>query len=412
MRPRTSFYPGWMVIVALFLAGMMVYGAGLYGFTLMVPPLSAEFGWSRAATGGLVSVFWLAAPLTPLGGAAVARFGAAKLVCAGILLEAVCLAAVGIADSLTVMYVLRALMGLGKIMMMAGVTAQASVWFGRRFGLAIAVCYAGWHFGGLTLAPLAQYLIDSAGWRHACLILAGLIVIVALPPMLLFGSRRPAGALPPEEAIPTSEAFGPDVASPSAFRSGAFWLVVAMTVLCSFTYGGLLTHEVALIEDAGISPAMAAIGLSVTAAMALAGALTVGHLSDRVGFRPVLALEIGLFATAVGLLFWLPANGSTALMLVAAAAFGLAIGGFDTCIVAHLRRAFGRSQFNHLFGIWYFFYLATLFLAPIAAGRMFDRSGDYRTALLAMLGGLFVAAFLLMFAGRPERAESPSTTAG
>lgn len=157
---------------------------------------------------------------------------------------------------------------------------------------------------------------------------------------------------------------------------------------------------------------MAAIGLSVTAAMALAGALTVGHLSDRVGFRPVLALEIGLFATAVGLLFWLPANGSTALMLVAAAAFGLAIGGFDTCIVAHLRRAFGRSQFNHLFGIWYFFYLATLFLAPIAAGRMFDRSGDYRTALLAMLGGLFVAAFLLMFAGRPERAESPSTTAG
>ena len=123
--------------------------------------------------------------------------------------------------------------------------------------MAIAVCYAGWHFGGLTLAPLAQYLIDSAGWRHACLILAGLIVIVALPPMLLFGSRRPAGALPPEEAIPTPEAFGPDVASPSAFRSGAFWLVVAMTVLCSFTYGGLLTHEVALIEDAGISPAMA-----------------------------------------------------------------------------------------------------------------------------------------------------------
>jgi hypothetical protein len=50
-------YHGWKVVIALFLAGMMVYGCGLYSFTLFITPLTAEFGWSRAATSGLVSAF-------------------------------------------------------------------------------------------------------------------------------------------------------------------------------------------------------------------------------------------------------------------------------------------------------------------------------------------------------------------
>jgi len=44
---------------------------------LSVPPLTEEFHWSRAATGGLVTAFWLSAPLILLGGSAIKRFGAA-----------------------------------------------------------------------------------------------------------------------------------------------------------------------------------------------------------------------------------------------------------------------------------------------------------------------------------------------
>ena len=61
---RRGIYHGWKVVAALFLTGMMVYGCGLYSFTLFVTPLTEEFGWSRAATSGLVSIYWLAAPLT------------------------------------------------------------------------------------------------------------------------------------------------------------------------------------------------------------------------------------------------------------------------------------------------------------------------------------------------------------
>jgi hypothetical protein len=55
-------YHGRKVLAALFIAGFMVYSGGLYCFALLVPPLTEEFHWSRAATGGLVTAFWLSAP--------------------------------------------------------------------------------------------------------------------------------------------------------------------------------------------------------------------------------------------------------------------------------------------------------------------------------------------------------------
>ena len=52
---RMPIYHGRKVLAALFMAGFMVYGGGLYCFVLLVPPLTEEFHWSRAATGGVWS---------------------------------------------------------------------------------------------------------------------------------------------------------------------------------------------------------------------------------------------------------------------------------------------------------------------------------------------------------------------
>src|SRR5579863_6244816 len=81
-------YYGWKVLAALFMAGFMVYGGGLWAFTLFVMPLTEEFHWTRAATGGLVTAFWLSAPLILLGGFGIKRFGATRMLIAGMLLEA------------------------------------------------------------------------------------------------------------------------------------------------------------------------------------------------------------------------------------------------------------------------------------------------------------------------------------
>src|ERR1700728_4931887 len=107
-------YHGRKVLAALFMAGFMVYGGGLYCFVLLVPPLTEEFHWSRAATGGLVTAFWLSAPLILLGGSAIKRFGAMRLLMAGMIIEAVCLAMLSTVSTFGEMYLLRAVMGVRK----------------------------------------------------------------------------------------------------------------------------------------------------------------------------------------------------------------------------------------------------------------------------------------------------------
>lgn len=409
-------YHGWRVIAALFVVGMMVYGAGLYAFTLFIPPLSAEFGWSRAATGGLVSVFWLAAPLTVFGGYMNRRFGAFKLIVWGVVLEAACLALVGLVDSLTAMYVVRALMGVGKIMMAAGVTTEASKWFRHRFGLAIALAFAGWHFGGVALAPLTQYLIDAFGWRITCFTLSGLTIVLGLPLVALWARGKGpadlglavdgyrAGHADPAHAAPGAHATEATVSLGEIMRGRAFWLIVLLTILGAYAYGALVTHEVALLASAGVPSTMAASALAMTAGFAIVGALALGHLCDRWPFKAVMALELLLMAGGVAGFLALLHVESMALLFVSACIFGMAIGGFDTCIVAHLGKRFPAGLFSHVYGLWYFFYLATLFIGPIIAGGIYDLTRHYDEALLVMLGALAAAfAALLAF---PERGKA------
>lgn len=147
-------YHGRKVLAALFMAGFMVYGGGLYCFVLFVPPLTAEFHWSRAATSGLVTAFWLSAPLILLGGYAIKRFGAMRLLIAGILIEAVCLALLSTVSAFGEMYFLRAAMGLGKVMFAVTLPYVISRWFSRHYSLALGIAWSGWHMGGLVLAPL------------------------------------------------------------------------------------------------------------------------------------------------------------------------------------------------------------------------------------------------------------------
>ena len=179
-------YHGRKVLAALFTAGFMVYGGGLYSFALFIPPLTQEFHWSRAATSGLVTAFWLSAPLILLGGSAIKRFGATRLLIAGILLEAVCVALLSTVSTFGEMYLLRAAMGVGKVMFAVTLPYTVSRWFSRHYSLGLGLVWAGWHVGGMVLAPsLAGKVADFKGLGVTLWILAGIVAgIIALAAML------------------------------------------------------------------------------------------------------------------------------------------------------------------------------------------------------------------------------------
>ena len=75
-----------------------------------------------------------------------------------------------------------------------------SSWFERRRGTALAVVMSGGAIGAIVLPPAAEALIETIGWRRACLVLGAMVLVVGIPIVARFireasgRSRRCDGA--------------------------------------------------------------------------------------------------------------------------------------------------------------------------------------------------------------------------
>ncbi len=403
--PR-GLYHGTKVLIALFLAGFMVYGGGLYCFVLFVPPLTAEFHWNRADTSSLVTAFWLSAPLILCGGWAIKRYGAARLLVTGILIEAACVLALATVSEFWQMYALRAAMGFGKVMFAVTLPYAISTWYRRGYSLGLGIAWAGWHFGGLVLAPIAGWIIHDFGWRTACLSLAAGLVTVALVPVLLtrrVRSPRELGLGP--DGVPLDDSNGAPAASAPAgdvppgsladlLRSPLFALIALTTLFFYATYGGLLSQEASVVEGAGFTPRLSSMVLGATAGFAGLGGLSVGWILDRYSIRAVgVAMNLLLLAGAVSLLL-VEQNHSIAALCTYAACFGITIGGSDLFFVALLRERFPTISVAYSYSAWYFCEILTLLIAGPVAGHIYDLTGNYDRTLLLLAGSAAVALLL------------------
>ena len=417
---QRGIYHGHKVLVALFLAGFMVYGGGLYSFVLFVPPLTQEFHWSRAATSGLVTAFWLSAPMILLGGFAIKRVGALRLLIAGIAIEALCVGLLPTLSSFGEMYLLRAAMGFGKVMFAVTLPYAISRWYSRHYSLGLGIAWSGWHVGGLVLAPLTGLIIASYGWRPACLaIAAGLLTVGLIPVLLTQRVRSPAqiglgldgdplagantntntntntnsgGGGEPARGAAATEA--PAGALGDLLRSPMFWVIAIVTLFFYASYGGLLTQEAAVVEGAGFSPRLSSLVLGSTAGFAAVGGLGFGWILDRYSIRAAgAAIHVLLLAGALSLLL-VARNHSAAALVSYATCFGVTIGASDLYFVAVLRRRFPNVSVAYGYSAWYFCEILTLLIAGPAAGRVFDLTGNY-DATLALLAGCAVLALLL-----------------
>jgi len=423
VKSLTRIYHGHKVLAALFLAGFMVYGGGLYSFALFVPPLTQEFHWSRAATSGLVTAFWLSAPLILLGGFAIKHVGATRLLIGGIIIEALCVTLLSTVSAFGEMYLLRAAMGLGKVMFAVTLPYAISRWYSRHFSLGLGIAWAGWHVGGLVLAPLTGLIIAYHGWRAACLVIAvGLLTVGLIPILATKGPRSPrefglgldGDPLRSDADQPNAAAAPAAAAAVAAAPSGrlsdllgsaVFWMIALITLFFYATYGGLLTHADSVVEAAGFSPRLSSLVLGSTAGFAAVGGMCSGWVLDRFSVRAVgIAMHLLLIVGALSLMM-VAHDHSAAALVTYAACFGVTIGGGDLYFVALLRRRFPTVNIAYSYSAWYFCEILTLLLAGPAAGRVFDLTGNYDVTLALLAGSAALALVFSLFVLRAPGLE-------
>ncbi|MCX7313828.1 MAG: MFS transporter [Alphaproteobacteria bacterium] len=111
------FYYGWIVLACLCCAGFARQGPAVATLSIFVEPLTRDFGWSRTAVSGAVSLGGLLAALvSPLIGPLLDRRGSRLVLCVAVLMNGVALLLLSLTPSLLVFIpaVLRCADELGR----------------------------------------------------------------------------------------------------------------------------------------------------------------------------------------------------------------------------------------------------------------------------------------------------------
>jgi sugar phosphate permease len=306
MARQRKLHYAWIVAGVTFLT--LLVAAGLRATPgVLIVPLEAEFGWSRATISFAIGVnIFLYGLIGPFAAAVMDRFGLRRTMLGAL----ACIAAgVALTPLMTRPWQLILLWGVivgtgsGATALVLGATIVTR-WFAARRGLVLGVLTASTATGQLIFLPVLASLGQNYGWRSVSLTVGG--VTVALLPIVALLMRdhprdlglSPYGAADKEGNI-VARRSNPAVTALLALcdglRSRDFWLLAGSFFICGASTNGLIgTHLIPACLDHGI-PQVA--GASLLAAMGifdLVGTTLSGWLSDRWSSRGLLAWYYGL----------------------------------------------------------------------------------------------------------------------
>jgi MFS family permease len=408
VHPSESFESpyAWARLLAS-LALMTFGGVGMYAVIVALPALQSEFGVARAAaslpfTATMVG-FGLGGVL--MGGLAD-RFGVIVPVVIGSIGLGLGFVAAGAAGSLWQFVLAQGvLIGfLGISATFAPLVADASLWFTRRRGIAVAIVISGNYLAGTIWPPVMERLIDMYGWR-ASFIGVGAFAIAVMLPLTLMLRRRPPALGP--HADPAAAAAMP-VSSEQPLGLPPRVLVTLLSIAgvgCCVAMSMPQVHIVAYCTDLGFGTARGAEMLSLMMGFGIVSRLASGWICDRIGGLATLLL--GSVLQGVALLLFLPFDGLVSLYVISAL-FGLFQGGLVPSYAIIVREYFPPQVAGSLVGLVMMATLGGMALGGWMTGAIFDLTGSYRAAFLNGIAWnlltMSIAGFLLMRARRFHRA--------
>jgi sugar phosphate permease len=418
---RAPFFYGWVILACVCLAGFARQGPAVATLSIFVEPMTREFGWSRAALSGAVSLGGVLAALTsPLIGPVLDRRGARLILCIAVSVTGVATMLLSLTPSLAVFYVLFCLARMNFAATFdLGIYGALNSWFVARRAFATSIANLA-QMAGLVILPLLAHLaMQQRGWRAGWLAVGGAVLLVGLLPTWLFVVARPEDVgLQPDRrpprpgGSPAGASGAPAAAEPSfsraeAMRTPAFWLLSLYTLAVYPVQAGVSLHQAPYLIERGLSPAVAAsVVSSFSLTSGLAG-LAFGLLAPRIGTRAGLGLTATFLTVSAAAML---AVATPLHAYLAAGCFGLGIGGLLTVLPLAWADYFGRASFGAIRGAALTVQVTAQASGPLLSGLLRDRTGDYVTSLTGFAVLAFVGALVALLI-RPPRAPRRTSAA-
>jgi MFS family permease len=379
-------YFGWRVVIACFLMALACWGFGLYGHSVYLAELQRLHGWPPSLIAGAsTATYLLNAILVIFTHNALARFGARRFVLFGVAALALAIVALALAREPWQVYAAYLMMSFGWLGLgLVTIPTIISQWFTRKRGLAISLALNGASFGGIVVAPALVGLIAVAGFTHAMLIAAAVMVTILVPAVLLWVPPLAGTPAPP----PTIE---PAWTRSDALRSLPFWTVSGPFALALIAQVAFIVHQIAFMEPIA-GRAQAALSVSVMTTFAVIGRLTLGSVVDR--FDPRWISSLSMFSQAAAL-FAMTRTTEPTLLLICCAAYGFSVGNIITLPSLIVQREFPPATFGMVLGLSTAIGTFAGAIGPGLIGLIRAAAGDYTAALLVcmalkLVGGAFV----------------------
>ena len=322
-------------------------------FAVFLLPLEQAFGTDRATLTGVYSLYMLMLGLAaPVVGLVIDRIGVRAGWLLGMAAFVVAFELAALASQPWHLYLpLGILCGIGTAALgMVPASVLASRWFDRRLPSALSVLYATLGTGILLFAPLAQWLIDTQGWRGAYRWL-GLAPLVLALPLLLPGWRRlEAGAPEVMARRGRGSAAGTRAAVAQALRDGRFWTLFGVMFFTTMATYTVLIQLVAYLVESGFDPLTSASVYGACGIASTAGMLASGVLAERYGERRVATVSYLTSIAGVGLLAVLSVAPSVWLLAGFVLTFGAVAGSRAPLIAVFSSRLFPGSGQATIYG--------------------------------------------------------------
>src|SRR5438094_4329877 len=241
LKARLGVFYGWIVLGCLCCAGFARQGPAVATLSIFVEPLTREFGWSRTALSGAVSLGGvLDAVISPLVGPVLDRQGSRLVLCAAVLVNGVLLMGLSLTGSLLTFYLLFCVARMNwAAPFELGLYGALNNWFVRRRTLASSVVTLAQQVGLVAMPLIAQLAMLRDGWRAGWLAIGATTLVVGFVPAWLLLVRRPEdlGLVPDGAAAHPAAPFpggAPEAAEPAfsrrqALATPAFWLLLLYT---------------------------------------------------------------------------------------------------------------------------------------------------------------------------------------
>ena len=394
LRYKFPFYYGWIVVAASSTVVFARMAPNITTLSVLIFPMSEEFGWSRTLISGSVSSGAIASLIfSPVVGWAIDRVGARLVMVISVLCLGLAMISLAWATLPITFYIAYS---VGRVVFHTsapiGSSTVASRWFIKKRGRAIGVIFLVGAIGGIVFTMLASLIVENYGLKTTWIIIGLLVLTVSVAPPLLFVAERPEDIdlLPDGEILSSddSEEISELVDSATlprgsddeswalveAFRTRTFWIMVIMGFTLYFVHTSIGVHMGVYFRDVGLGPTSTALAISLSWIVSAIGSVGWGVVTDRVPIR--YAYSLMFLIQAVSTLYLMLVGGTLGIFL-AAALFGVVSSASNVIPSVMYANYFGRSSLGRIRGVGEVGVLLGQATGPITAGILFGLQGNY-----------------------------------